>query len=117
MEKSLAELFQEWEDLNTQVAQKFGEFNFDSIKEIRKKQRIIEDLVYSVLLESSPADIKKTLPDTCGEMEIGYNSQNNKLYYVTLDPDYEESEETKLVAITIDINKNVELINDFKEEE
>jgi len=116
MEKSLAELFQEWQELNTQVAKKFGEFNFDSIKEIRKRQRIIEDLCYSVLLESAPADIKKILPDTCGEMEIGYNSQNNKLYYVMLDPEYEESEETKLIAITIGINKNVELIKDFKEE-
>ncbi len=117
MEKSLAELFQEWQELNTQVAQKFGEFNFDSIKEIRKKQRIIEDLVYSILLDSAPADIKKILSDTCGEMEIGYNSHNNKLYYVTIDPEYEESEETKLIAITIDVNKNVETIKDFKEEE
>lgn len=116
MEKSLAELFQEWQELNIQVAKKFGEFNFDSIKEIRKRQRLIEDLSYSVLLESAPADIKKILPDTCGEMEIGYNSQNNKLYYVMLDPDYEESEETILIAITIDINKNVELIKNFKEE-
>ena len=90
MEKSLAELFQEWQELNTQVAQKFGEFNFDSIKEIRKKQRIAEDLIYSVLLESAPSEIRKILPDGCGEMEIGYNSQNNKLYYVMFDPEYEE---------------------------
>lgn len=116
MEKSLAELFQEWQELNTQVAQKFGEFNFDSIKEIRKKQRIIEDLVYSVLLDSAPADIKKILPDTCGEMEIGYNSQNNKLYFVMFDPEYEESEEAILIAITIDENKKVETIKNFKEE-
>ncbi len=116
MEKSLAELIQEWQELNTQVAQKFGEFNFDSIKEIRKKQRIAEDLIYSILLESASPEIKKILPDTCGEMEIGHNSQNNKLYYVIFDPEYEETEETKLIAITIDANKNVETIKDFKEE-
>ena len=115
MEKSLAELIKEWQELNTRVAQKFGEFNFDSIKEIRKKQRITEDIIYSILLESAPADIKKILPDTCGEMEIGYNSQNNKLYFVMFDPEYEESDEAILIAITIDANKNVETIKDFKE--
>ena len=32
-----------------------------------------------------------------------------------LDPKYEESDEIKLLAITIDSNKKVSLIEDFKE--
>jgi len=116
MEKNLSDLFQEWQELNKQVAEKFGEFNFDSIKEIRKRQRQIEDVTYSIILESAPDDVKKILPDDCGEMEIGFNVKDNEIYYVMLDPEYEESEETRLIAITIDSKKKVKVIKDFKEE-
>jgi len=39
MEKKLLELFQEWQDLNKQVEEIFGQFDFSSIKKIREKQR------------------------------------------------------------------------------
>jgi len=64
-------------------------------------------------LGNASEDIKKTLPETCGELEIGFDVENNIFYYVMLDPDYEESEETKLIAITIDSKKTVNLVKDF----
>ncbi|MFW9899475.1 MAG: hypothetical protein ACFFDO_09485 [Candidatus Thorarchaeota archaeon] len=116
MEHNLGALFKKWHDLNTQVAESFGQFNFDSIKEIRTKQRKIEDSVFSILIENAPEEIKKILPDECGEMEIGYNIENNQFYYVMFDPNYEEGEDTKLIAITINSKKKVTLIKDFKED-
>jgi hypothetical protein len=116
MEHNLGELFKKWHDLNTQVAESFGQLNFDSIKEIRTKQRKIEDSVFSILVENAPEEIKKILPDDCGEMEIGYNIENNQFYYVMFDPNYEEEEDTKLIAITINSKRNVSLIKDFKED-
>lgn len=113
MEKKLLELFQEWQDLNKQVEEMFGQFDFSSIKKIREKQRKLEDSIYLILLGNASEDIKKILPETCGELEIGFDIKNNIFYYVMLDPDYEESEETKLIAITIDSKKNVNLVKDF----
>ena len=63
MSENLAELFQEWQNLNNQVAESFGNFDFDSIKEIRKKQRVIEDSLFSIVLNNSPDEIKKILPE------------------------------------------------------
>jgi hypothetical protein len=113
MEKKLLELFQEWQDLNKQVEEMFGQFDFSSIKKIRENQRKLEDSIYLILLGNTSEDIKKILPETCGELEIGFDVKNNIFYYVMLDPDYEESEETKLIAITIDSKKNVNLVKDF----
>jgi hypothetical protein len=49
-------------------------------------------------------------------MEVGYEKEENTFYFVTFDPEYEDSDEIKLIAITIDVNKSVTLIKDFKME-
>jgi len=114
MSKSLAELFEEWQELNNQVAASFGNFDFDSIKEIRKKQRVIEDSIFMILLNNASDEIKKILPEDCGDMEVGYEFESKKFFFVMLDPeDEEEEEEVKLLAITIDTNKNVNTIENF----
>ena len=73
----LGEIFKNWQELNEKVGASFGEFDFDTIKKIRKQQRTIEDQVYAILLESAPDNIKKILPEDCGDMEIGYNINEN----------------------------------------
>jgi hypothetical protein len=113
---NLETLFQEWNELNTNAQKFLGEFDFVKIKEIRAKQKVAEDSIYEILKENAPDDIKKILPDDCGEMEVGYESEENRFYFVMFDPEYEDEEEAKLIAITIDINKKVELIKDFKME-
>ena len=80
-ETSLEDLFQKWQILNENASDSFGAFDFSSIKKIREKQRKIEDLIYSILLENAPEDIKKILPDGCGEMEIGYNTIEKEFYF------------------------------------
>ena len=112
----LKNLFQEWNKLNTNAQKFLGEFDFAKIKEIRAKQKIAEDSIYEILKESAPDDIKKLLPDDCGEMEVGYESEENRFYFVMFDPEAEDEEEAKLIAITIDVSKNVDLIKDFKME-
>jgi len=114
MRENLDDLFQNWNNLNKQVEESFGQFEFSAIKEIREKQRKIEDSVYAILLENASEDLKNLLPTDCGSLEIGYDTENKIFYFVMLDPNY-ESEETKLLAITIDSNKKVSLIEDFKE--
>ena len=115
MEKNIKDLFQNWQKLNKQVEESFGKFEFSSIKEIRKEQREIEDDIYLMLLKNAPEDIKTLLPKDCGEMEIGYDMENKIFYFVMFDPDYEESEDTKLMAITINLDKKINIIKDFKE--
>ncbi len=115
MDENIKELFQSWNELNKQAEESFGQFEFTSIKEIREKQRTIEDSVYAILLENAPENLKQILPKDCGSLEIGFDTENKIFYFVMLDPNYEDSEETKLLAITIDLNKKVSLIEDFKE--
>ena len=115
MNEDIKQLFKNWNNLNKQVEESFGQFEFSKIKEIREKQRKIEDSVYAILLENASEDLKNLLPADCGSLEIGFDTENNIFYYVMLDPNYEESDETKLLAFTIDSNKNVSLIEDFKE--
>ena len=117
MEPSLSNLFTKWNELNSEVSESFGKFDFNSIKEIRTKQREIEDQIYSILLKNAPNEIKEIIPDTCDELEIGYDSNNDVFYYVMIDPQCEDNDEIKLIAITIDANKTVDLIKDFKENE
>ena len=114
MSKSLAELFEEWQELNNQVAASFGNFDFDSIKEIRKKQKVIEDSIFLILIDNASDEIKKILPEDCGDMEVGYEFESKKFLFVMFDPeDDEEEDEAKLLAITIDTNKNVNTIENF----
>lgn len=114
---NLENLFQEWNELNTNTQKSLGEFDFTNIKEIRAKQNIAEDSIYEILKDNAPDDIKKILPDDCGEMEVGYELEENQFYFVMFDPEEDEDEEEpKLIAISIDVNKKVNLIKDFKME-
>lgn len=113
---NLENLFQEWNELNTDTQKFLGEFDFVKIKEIRAKQKQSEDSIFEILKDNAPDDIKKILPDDCGEMEVGYESEGKRFYFVTFDPEDEDEDEPKIIAITIDVNKNVSLIKDFKME-
>jgi len=123
-EQDLKSLFQEWNELNSQTQQSLGEFDFAKIKEIRKKQKVNEDLIFEILKKNAPEDIKALLPEDCGEMEVGYESEEKVFYFVMFDPENEindeseeeSDEEIKLIAITIDTNKNINLIKDFEME-
>ncbi|MFX1377363.1 MAG: hypothetical protein ACFFA0_16305 [Promethearchaeota archaeon] len=111
---NLENLFQEWNELNINAQKFLGEFNFAKIKEIRAKQKQAEDSIFEILKNNTPDDIKKILPDDCGEMEVGYEIEENRFYFVMIDPEDENEEEPKLIAVTIDINEKVDLIKDFK---
>jgi hypothetical protein len=113
---NLENLFNGWNELNTDAQKFLGEFDFAKIKEIRAKQKQSEDSIYEILKKNASNDIKKILPDDCGEMEVGFESEEKRFYFVMFDPEYEEEEEPKLIAITIDLNENVSLIKDFKME-
>jgi len=111
---NLENLFQEWNELNISTQKSLGEFDFVKIKEIRAKQKDYEDSIYEILKENATDDIKKLLSDDCGEMEVGFESEEKRFYFVMFDPEFEEDDEPKLLAITIDLNKTVNLIKDFK---
>jgi len=95
---NLNEMFQEWNDLNIKTQESMGQFDFSNIKKIRKIQKKIEDAIYEILKENAPENIKKIIPEDCGEMEVGYNSEGKKFYFVMIDPETEEEEEIKLIA-------------------
>ncbi len=113
---NIKDLFNEWNELNLKAQESLGQFDFKNIKEIRAKQKIAEDSIYEILKENAGEDIIKLLQDDCGEMEVGYEMEENRFYFVMFDPKYEEEEEPKFLAITIDLNKTVKLIEDFKME-
>ena len=114
---NIEDLFHEWNELNIQAQEFLGQFDFTKIKEIRAKQSLLEDTIYEILIENAPEDILKILPSDCGEMEIGYENEERMFYYVTFDPEYDDTEDTTLIAFTIDLNKSVSTIKDFKMEE
>ena len=111
---NLKEMFQEWNELNTKAQESMGKFDFANIKKIREGQKKIEDTIYEVLKENAPKNIKELIPDDCGEMEVGYDTEGNTFYFVMIDPDTENEEEIKLIAITLDLNKEVSMIEDFE---
>jgi hypothetical protein len=113
---NLDKLFQEWNELNSKAQESLGEFDFAKIKEIRAKQKQAEDSIYEILKENASETIKKILPEDCGEMEVGYELEEKRFYFVMFDPEDESEEEPKLIAITITLDKNVEIIKDFKME-
>ncbi|MFX1313133.1 MAG: hypothetical protein ACFFHD_11055 [Promethearchaeota archaeon] len=115
-EPNLKIIFQEWNELNVEAQESLGQFDFSKIKEIRKKQKEIEDLIFEILKSSAPDNIKELLPDDCGEMEVGYESEEKTFYFVMFDPESEDNEDTTLIAITINTNKDVKIIKDFKME-
>ena len=115
------DLFSQWEELNNKVGASFGNFDFDTIKLIRVDQKKVEDEIYSALLKLAPEDLKKILPEDCGEMEIGYEGKEKKFYFVMIDPDQDfdapDDVPMKLMAITFTIKKEVNIIKDFKTDE
>jgi len=113
----LEELFKEWNDLNQKVQGSFSKFDFSEVKEIRKKQKKIEDAIYENLKKNAPEACMDILPAEAGQMEVGYDTEGKIFYYVMIDPQSEEKDEIKLLAFTIDISKNVNMIEDFKIED
>jgi phage anti-repressor protein len=110
----LKQMFQEWNELNIKAQESMGKFDFANIKKIRKGQKKIEDTIYEILKENAPANIKKIIPEDCGEMEVGFDTEGNVFYFVMMDPETEDEEEIKLIAITIDIDKKISMIEDFE---
>ncbi|GAH49585.1 unnamed protein product [marine sediment metagenome] len=114
---SLNDLFQEWNEFNIKAGESMGQFDFSKIKEIRKGQSNVENSIYEVLKKHASDDLLKILPEECGELEMGYNTKDKIFYFVMLDPEFEDSEEVKLLAVTIDLNNSVNVIKDFKIED
>jgi len=111
---SLSELFQEWNELNVKAGESMGQFDFSKIKEIRKDQSKVENSIYEILKKHASEEILKILPEECGELEMGYNTKDQIFYFVMLDPEFEEEEETILLAVAIDVKNKVSVIKDFK---
>ncbi|NVM17025.1 MAG: hypothetical protein HWN80_04865 [Candidatus Lokiarchaeota archaeon] len=111
---NLSELFQEWNELNMKAGESMGQFDFSKIKEIRKEQTKIENSIYEVLKKHASDEVLKILPEECGELEMGYDTNGSIFYFVMLDPEFEDAEEIKLLAVTIDINNNIKVIKDFE---
>ncbi|MBY8978795.1 MAG: hypothetical protein KGD72_00260 [Candidatus Lokiarchaeota archaeon] len=113
----LNDLFQEWNELNIKAGESMGQFDFTKIKEIRESQSKVENSIYEVLKNNASDDLLKILPEECGELEMGYNTKDKIFYFVMLDPEFEDEEETILLAVTIDLNNKVGLLKDFKIED
>jgi len=111
----LNDLFQEWK--NIKAGESMGQFDFTKIKEIRESQSKVENSIYEVLKNNASDDLLKILPDECGELEMGYNTKDKIFYFVMLDPEFEDEEETILLAITIDLKNKVGLLKNFKIED
>ena len=116
LKPNIKDLFNDWNELNLKAQEYLGQFDFANIKEIRAKQKMAEDSIYEILKENAGAEILKILPDDCGEMEVGYETEENQFYFVMFDPRDEDEEDPKFLAITIDLNKSVKLIEDFEME-
>jgi len=114
---SLSELFQEWNELNIKAGESMGQFDFSKIKEIRKDQSKVENSIYETLKNHASEDVLKILPEECGELEMGYNTKDQIFYFVMLDPEFEDEEETILLAVAIDVKNKVSVIKDFKIED
>lgn len=111
---ALKKLFNEWEEKNNAVGERFQEFDISSLKEIRIEQRKIEDQIYKILLKSAPPEIRKILPEDCGSMELGFEKREQKFYFLMEDPDQNNEEKLRILAITIDVSGTIESIKDFK---
>ena len=114
---SLSELFQEWNELNIKAGESMGQFDFSKIKEIRKDQSKVENSIDETLKNHASEDVLKILPEECGELEMGYNTKDQIFYFVMLDPEFEDEEETILLAVAIDVKNKVSVIKDFKIED
>jgi hypothetical protein len=113
---NLRDMFEEWNTLNSNAQESMGNFDFETIKKIRESQKNLEDAIFEILKQNAPENIKEILPEDCGEMEVGYDTEGKTFYFVMVDEENSTDEEVKLNAITIDTEKNVELIEDFEME-
>jgi len=113
---NLNEMFEEWNALNSKAQESMGNFDFETIKKIRESQKKLEDTIFEILKENAPGNIKEILPEDCGEMEVGYDTEGKAFYFVMVDEEDSTDDDVKLNAITIDTNKKVELIEDFEME-
>jgi len=113
----LKKFFSNWNELNKKAEGFFGAFNFAEIKKVRNEQKAIEDKIYSEVLKNAPDPIKKILPENVGELEVGYDMNNEVFYFVMIDPSLEDDEEIRLLAITINTNSEIGLIENFKIDE
>ena len=113
----LTKLFNEWNELNKKAESHFGAFNFTEIKKIRNKQKILEDKIYNELSNFASDTIKRILPEDVGELEVGYDTANQIFYFVMVDPSLEDDEEVRLIAVTINAEYKIEIIENFKIEE
>ena len=111
---NLSELFQEWNELNIKAGESMGQFDFSKIKEIRKEQSKVENSIYDVLKNHASEEVLKILPEECGELEMGYDTNGSIFYFVMLDPEFEDEEEIKLLAVTIDVNNIITVVKDFE---
>lgn len=111
--ENLKEMFEEWNDLNSKAQESMGQFDFSNIKKIRASQKKLEDDIYEILKKNAPENIAEIIPEDCGEMEVGFDTEGNKFYFVMMDPETVDDEELKLIAITIDIDNNITMIKDF----
>jgi len=116
-EANLKDLFEKWNNYNKQVQELMASFDLATVKNVRKKQQEIEDTIYALLKKNAPDEYLKILPEDCGELEVGYDITNNEFYFVMIDPETENEENIKLIAFTIDIDKSVNVIEDFKIED
>ena len=115
-ETKIGDLFKKWNDLNSGVGSSMGTFDFESLRTVRAQQREIEDTIYAILLENAPDDLKKLLPEECGDFEMGYNLSDNLFYFLTYDPE-EPEDSAEIMAIVIDADKNVKKIKNFERNE
>jgi hypothetical protein len=102
------------------AGESMGQFDFSKIKEIRKEQSKIENSIYEILKKHASEEVLNILPEECGELEMGYNTNDQIFYFVMFDPEFEDEdddEEIKLLAIAIDVKNNVSVIKDFKIED
>lgn len=109
----LQALFDQWDTLNNEVGQALQGLDFTTIKEIRKKQKKVEDAIYEILKQNAPANLKPLLPETPGEMEMGFEKKEQKFYFLMEDPEYADVEDIHVLAITIDSENNIDTIKDF----
>lgn len=112
--KDLGRLFKEWNDLNQKVEDSFSKFDFSKVKEIRSKQKKIEDVIYEVIKENAPESYKEILPSEAGQMEVGYDIEGKTFYYVMIDPTSQDKDLVKLIAFTINEIQEVNVVKDFE---
>ncbi len=106
----IKKLFNYWNDLNTKIEKKLGSFEMTDVKKLRREQSKTEDTVYELLKTKAPAEIAEILPEKCGEMEIGLNTQNKEFYFVMEDIDPKSE---NLMAIVLGIDEKVSIIKNF----